>query len=242
MLRIPRVMRLRIRTLAGATALISVLSGIGVVPSALAAPITYNEATDGDLPGLPTTAPFTTLTFDFGVNTITGVARLHTPEPDLVNNDVDPFTFILPPGRYLNGPGVVDFQMSQEGTGTFNLLVATYYLAAGDCTSGSLAFNCPPPLTTGGVNLLGLSPQSIWTQTIGMPASPITLGPGIYTVLQSWNLGQEASSPGTPVSYSYTLRLSVENTPNPPIPEPSTVVLLGSALGVLAARRLRTPR
>lgn len=98
---------------------------LGVVSvTAYAAPVSYDEAVDGDLPVLSSLKVFN---FDVGVNTITGEFG------DLAPPDIDSFGFVVPAGRQVISVQVeladvqpdIDFSSwdlysgSTDSTGTF---------------------------------------------------------------------------------------------------------------------------
>ncbi|HEX3357503.1 MAG TPA: hypothetical protein VHS31_11075 [Tepidisphaeraceae bacterium] len=76
-----------------------------------AAPITYIESIDGDLPD---GAPLTTLTLDGGINTVSGTASA----TDFTTSDFDSFAFTIPAGLQVTSAKVI----SPEKTGASNAI------------------------------------------------------------------------------------------------------------------------
>lgn len=215
------------------TAVLMAVVALTFTSGTIAAPVSYNEAVDGDLrlPNLgppQVVPPFTAFNFDIGTNTISGTSSLHSTDGQDALNDKDPFTFTIAAGTHLHSASI-SFLRTQLAVGVTELL-ATYYLTTGDCVP-----HCGPPLTVGGIDLInGISPLPLFMQ----------LGPGTYSVLQSFNIGPAGvvdSLTGL-AAYSYVLSFNVAEGDGDvaEVPEPNALSLVLTALGLsLAARRLR---
>lgn len=78
--------------------LVILIAALVVAPNAISAPISYDEAVDGDLPGVLTLG--LDLAFDAGINTVSGTATFGGP------TDSDAFVMIIAPGQMLTSASV----------------------------------------------------------------------------------------------------------------------------------------
>lgn len=201
--------------------------------TANAVPVTYDETISGDLLGLPlhiNQPPFTTLTFNLGVNKIRGTAALYSVD-DSPLNDQDPFTFVIPVGLHVDGYSI-SWQVSHLNPIT-NFLIASWLI---------LEEQCSPSCSSVSGHLAIDLVHGDGTSSLNMP--PIMLlGPGTYTAIHG--VGTDLAGAGSfdLVTYSYELSLNVfagDVPPPPPIPEPNTLALFGVGVVALGALRRRS--
>jgi len=87
--------------------------------SALAAPVNYDEAIDGDLPF--SGSPLPTLAFDLGINTVKGATGIEG-----IDLDFDSFAFTVPVGTQLVSLSL-ELTDSSRSTGNFNEAVWQFH-------------------------------------------------------------------------------------------------------------------
>lgn len=169
-------------------------------PTALA--FTYSESVSGDLPqSLPAGSVFP---FDVGANTVSG-----SFSGSAIALDLDSLAFSVPAGSQLES---VSFAFSTTGSTDLTGAFANFLLCPGN------AFCFSDNLASVTVDLLGASPVSAFGS--GLPLDPGTFG--IFELTPSWT--------GTSFTTDYTWTFTVEPTAIAPVPEPTTMLLLGSGL------------
>ena len=184
----------------------------GFVRPAAATPISYSESVSGDLAG-SLPAP-TVFTLDVGVNTVSGTSTYGGNSP----TDSDSFAFSVPVGMTLTG-------------------ISYAFVRGGTATAGNTGFdldngNVNPVAPFFGpqiVNLFGASP-------VVMFASALPLTAGTYAMFN-----ESLAYVGGGWTDNYTWSLTVAPTATA-VPEPASLVLLGSGLIGASARRWRTRR
>jgi hypothetical protein len=188
------------------------LMAIGAGPAIVnAAPITYDEAISGDLGAV---SPHTEFLFDAGLNTISGDIH-HFIE--LSSADFDEFLFTLPAGTQLVAityAWTLHPFKGNEDAGTFAQL-----RPGGPST---------PALASESIDLYAHAPPQVGMFAVAMP-----LGPGTYFIDHP-GLGPTTACCGWSADYTWTFE--VQGTA---VPEPASLILLGSGVAALAARRRR---
>jgi len=154
----------------------------------------------------------TVFTLDVGVNTVSGTSTFGP-----TSSDFDSFAFDVPVGMQ-----VTDISYAFVRTGTATAGFTGFALDNGN--PGAF-----PLLAQQIVNLFGASP-------VGMFATTLPLGAGIYSVQN-----ESLSRAGIDWTDDYTWSLTVTSTAAG-VPEPASLVLLGSGLVGAGARRWRTHR
>ncbi len=204
---------------------LALLAMAGHAAPAKAAPITYDEAVDGDLDvSLP---PFV---LGLGDNVFTGtISYFFNPSSFESISDRDGLLFTIQPNRRL----------------TSVVLTVTSFFNNSDSTV-SLGFTASPEVRTGITDdgIAGAPSALVFSTdgpdvslplSIAIPEVELGLGTGLYRALVQFGSG--SNGPGVrDFGYDYTLTLGVT-----PVPLPSGLWLLLSGLGALAAMRARQP-
>ena len=208
------------RTYRGRRLVVRCLALLLLAPArVMGSPVTYQESVSGDLgASLPMVSP---LAFDTGINSVSGNTFDNALEnPAFV--DFDSFAFSVPSGAQLTSIGLAFTTTVQPGTIQATL---QYILAAGNLQ----VFSVPPGLDLRTFDLLAGSPGSIFSGVL-------PTGPGVYGV--NWS-GASIAGIGRPAfSSDYTWTFTVEASPSA-VPEPASLVLLGSGIAVLVRRPKR---
>ena len=188
---------------------------VGAATQASASPIAYDEGISGDL---SQSLPGSLFAFDVGVNTIKGSIL---NQPSTAQVDFDSFAFSLGAGTHLTS-ATYAFITTPNAT--------TIAASAGFVLDNGNTFPVLPYLSLDSVDLLGASPVSVF-------GGALPLGPGVYGVSGfSYTV-----SGGVPVGFSarYTWAFTVEQDPAAPVPEPTSLLLLGVGLVGLSVNRAR---
>lgn len=197
----------------------------GHATPAKAAPITYDEAVDGDLDlGLP---PFV---LGLGDNVFTGTTSFFSSSsPDVFILDRDGFLFTIQPNRQLSSVVLTVTSFFNNSDSTVSVSISASTEVRTGVTDDGIA-GTPPVVvfdTSGPPVSLPLS--------LAIPEADLGLGAGLYR--GQVGFGSAAAGPGvSDFGFDYTLTLGVT-----PIPLPAGVWLLISGLGAFAAMRARRP-
>lgn len=210
---------------------------LGAVATAGAAPVHYNEATDGDLVYVRNVVPHL-LAFDAGANTVTGTAQYTSPAGGGQVIDLDGFRFSLSPtlrldsvsvtfaftptsnGTLTNGSGMcADFDIiSTAGAGTLAANRAAINYGNNPCVDAS-----GPAVGSGGL---------LWGSLL-----PLTNGLWEVTPAVGTNSGG-----GGKLDYSFTFNVSsTAGQSTPGLPEPGSCALALVGLAALARTSRRRP-
>jgi hypothetical protein len=193
--------------IAGLLAVMAAFS-VGRADHAVAAPLVYDEAIDGDLTGTQT------LTFDVGTNTVLGSQTF-----DQTTSDIDHFLFTLPTGSRLTA---VTFAFETTLGGPTDKFEAEYLLISGS-GPGTILANTS-------VDLLGSSPAALFEAVLPWLAADEVL----RFVTSSMIRRPSDLSGGTS---EYTISFVVEPAAAVAVPEPATLALLAAGLVGLTLRR-----
>ena len=182
------------------------------VSAGTAAPITYSEAVSGDL---GSSLPASTVfALDAGVNTVSGTFAF-TLTGGL---ERDSFAVSVPVGMELTG---ISLAFTTTLAGTTTIAEMSFIL-----DDGNVIPSFPFP-GFDNIDVLGTSPVNVFT-------SALPVGTGTYGIFH--NGGQIF---GTGFTADYTWSMTVAPTP---VPEPASLVLLGSGLCGVLVRRYRQQR
>lgn len=192
----------------GLATLVAVFGG-GLADRALAAPLVYDEAIDGDLTGTQT------LTFDVGTNTVSGSQTYHQTA-----SDFDRFLFTLPTGSRLTA---VTFAFETTLVGPTNVLAVEYLLLISGSDPITILANTK-------VDLLGSSSAALFEAVLPWLAAD--------EVLQFFTYSMGRVPAGmTGGTWEYTISFVVEPATAVAVPEPATLALLAAGLVGLTLRR-----
>jgi hypothetical protein len=206
-----------------AIALFVSLAGFRLV--ATAAPVNYDERTEGDLADGPYTDPRPTLHFDYGNNHFQGTSIIDFTSPNTADQivDGDYIRFVLP------GPARVTIRyqaLSDPFPGTDSLKVGFDMLPLPLDIPGRPPSLCPVFIPCVEANLLEQAPQAIASDLV-------TDWPEWYFTDSFKAARRGASGAGGGGTWIYSLSFQVN-----PIQEPSMLALVGLALvGLCFSRR-----
>ena len=188
-----------------------------------AAPITYDEAVDGDLPnqsGSPSLPPSVFFTFDIGVNSFTGTMIWGgAGVPGAQDTDIVPF--IIPSGLELISVTYSVFNLR----GDSDLVLTNQYLYVYNSSYGNRS-------------VIGSEVHTAPFSNLPYFVSLMPLSEGIYSAN---HVGATFSPPitfNTYAEWDWTFEFTVGD--GNPVPEPATILLLGSGfIGIAIFRRKR---
>jgi hypothetical protein len=208
-----------VRTVLLATAAFAVIT-----QPAVATPLNYNEAVNGDLPGAP---PYPVLPLDVGVNTVTGTSDFDAPSLNSISADFDDFEFTVPTGTQLVSFTFTSNVTSVSGSPAW-LRIETFI----DTGDGSTALACEEEWV---INQPAFSPACLVPPSApdGTFANALPLDAGTYLLA----MGQFAASNLSVTDFSYTWALTVDS-----IPEPTGAATLFSGLVGLGSLRFLSRR
>jgi hypothetical protein len=186
---------------------------------AVATPVNYNEAVDGDLPG---GSPYPVLPLDVGVNTVTGTSDFDAPSLDSLSADFDDFEFTVPASTRLVSFGFTSSVTSVSGSPSW-MRIETFI----DTSDGATAMACQENWV---INDPAFSPNCLVAPSApdGSFATAMPLDAGTYLLF----MGQFEASNLSVTDFSYTWTLTVSA-----IPEPASAAALLSGLVALGALR-----
>jgi len=176
-----------------------------------ATPITFSEATSGDLGD---TFPARLFTLDVGTNTVSGTTSFGV---NGIGFDFDNFAFVVPAGTHV-ADITYAFATATNGDMTFHSL--GYLLGNGN------AQPVFPSISDLAVYMLSD------TSPLHAFGTALPLSAGTYAVEED-----VAGGTGFATNYTWTLNVAADATP-----EPATLLLLGTGVAAISARRWRRRR
>ena len=182
------------------------------VSVANAVPLNYQEGIDGDL------FSGSSLSFDFGTNTVQGSSSLDFEPPALITFDPDSFQFSLPSGGTLSS---VTYSFDVGSSANFQSVTGPIF---GGFVSPSVT-----------IDLFGLSPVNL------TPTSP-SASPQSVQQLNDFALGSIDLEFPSSIDWSYIWTFEVVADQPVGVPEPASFALIAAGLigyAVLARRRRR---
>jgi hypothetical protein len=205
-------MRRRSRPARPALALAFALMVLGF-GAARAAPLAYDEASNGDL---PESSGWPVLTLDTGVNTVKGSQYFRAIYPN-VTSDFDSFQFVVPLGGQLTGIGFGITVTNSTGPAVSELYLDTFIDSGGPSYKTVVAHEQ--------MNLLDPASPIAGSFAAGLPldAGTYLLFEGQMGVLDFWGQG---------VDWDYTWTFTVAPAP---VPEPDSAASFGGMVTMLGA-------
>lgn len=200
-------------------ALLAIAGFVVIAGPAVATPVNYNEAVDGDLPG---GSPYPVLPLDVGVNTVTGTSDFDAPSLDSLSADFDDFEFTVPASTRLVSFGFTSSVTSVSGSPSW-MRIETFI----DTSDGATALACQENWV---INDPAFSPNCLVAPSApdGSFATAMPLDAGTYLLF----MGQFEASNLSVTDFGYTWTLTVAA-----IPEPASAAALLSGLVALGALR-----
>jgi hypothetical protein len=207
-----------------ATFVVVLLMTVWVSPAG-ATPISYSESDSGDL-GQVLPAP-TVFALDLGVNTVAGTIHFIIDEGLNADFDADVFAFSVPVGLVVTNISYAFVTGPIVGNPT----AAEVSLLLGEGN----AFPPVPPLAGSGQTIELLTDIS----PVVMFASQLPLSAGTYSIFPLFLADRGDLPVGWTADYTWSLTVAPTAAA---VPEPASLVLLGSGLIGAGARRCRTRR
>jgi hypothetical protein len=190
----------------------------GLVRPASATPISYQESVSGDLPDSLPAPPAAVFTLDVGANTLSGTSHFSVSSNGAFDFDLDSFAFIVPVGMKVTN---ISYAFTRGGNA--NAGRVDYELVLGNALVTDLGDDS--------VDLFAPSPKSMFGGAF--PVSAGTYG------LQNSLLQEDPVGAGWTDNYTWSLTVARTDAP---VPEPASLVLLGSGLLGAGVRRWRARR
>lgn len=204
---------------------LALLAMAGHAAPAKAAPITYDEAVDGDLDfGLP---PFA---LGLGDNVFTGTTSLFfNPSPFVFTLDRDKFLFTIQPNRRLSSVVLTVTSVFNNSDSRVRVTMDASTEVRTGITDDQIAR--APSTRVFDSN----GPDVSLPLSLALTEADLGLGAGLYRAQVGFGSGDNGLGVRD-FGFNYTLTLGVT-----PVPLPSGLWLLLSGLGALAAMRARQP-
>jgi hypothetical protein len=162
---------------------------------------------------LPETAPFPVLDLGSGANTISGSSTLTTSSTAITDHDFDSFAFTVPAGMQLTS-----IQYTSQVTSSVNPGLVQF----------QEFLDTEPSLVAISSEFIQVVPSD--PSAGASLSSVLPVGPGEYLLFQ----GQFEASTNENANWDYTWTLTV-------VPEPSSILMLSTTIGLLGAVRRRRP-